>query len=138
MCPDHNLSNRRVRMSGTKVLFQPFSSSVGVDFWFKLAEKKIEEFKLSESPVPIFGQYNSSQFSTSQETQASEGVVQLPNLFQLSSTSLQPQNSEGQQSKINNFSPGTLYNTNTVESFASIDKKILFDRVASQVCLGVK
>lgn len=128
------ITQYKIIMTQPNVLFQPFSSSVSVDFWFELAKKKVEEYKLSESPVPIHGQYNNSQFSISQETKAAEGG-QLPNIFSLDSNSLRMTRENAQTPKATNTSPGTLYNTNTVESFTALvkDSGRILDRAASQV-----
>ncbi|PRP80417.1 hypothetical protein PROFUN_11963 [Planoprotostelium fungivorum] len=112
--------------------YQPFSTSVSVDFWFELTKKKLEEYKLSEAPVYIRGQYNASQFAALQETQAAEGKAQLPAVFQIDSESLHHEK-PAQGVQFSCVSPGVLHNTNTSETFASLDKVVLLDKVAAQI-----
>jgi len=118
-------------MSEAKVLqFQPFTSNVSIDFWFELAKRKLEQYKLSEEPVPLTGLYNASHYAQTSSTEA----VSLPSLFQLSKESFEHTGAAFTTSSINSCSStGTMYNTNTTESFVNMDKKILFDRLASQI-----
>ena len=37
--------------------FAPFSSSADPSFWHALAKQKLNEFKLSDKPVPVVGFY---------------------------------------------------------------------------------
>jgi len=100
------------------VKFQPFTSNVNVSFWHELGRRKLEIFKLSEEPVTIYGYYGI-------DTQND-----LPSYFYLSLESFET-----------DFKPpagyfkaiGTLYNTNTIENFKSLNKQLLFDKTAQMI-----
>lgn len=45
--------------------FSPFSSAIDADFFVKLSQDKINEYKLSQELIPIFASYSSNLFSPS-------------------------------------------------------------------------
>lgn len=45
-------------MEEEKILqFQPFKSSVSISFWYELANKKLETYKLNDQPISLMGYY---------------------------------------------------------------------------------
>ncbi|KAJ7316786.1 hypothetical protein JRQ81_002948 [Phrynocephalus forsythii] len=101
-----------------KLLFVPFSSALDAGFWHELTQKKLNEYKLDETPKAIGGYYYNGdpagmparltlEFSAF-DTNAPTPAHCCPAI-------------------------GTLYNTNTLESFKSCDKKFLLEQAAVEI-----
>lgn len=113
-------------MNNNKPLqFQSLSSLVDPTFWYSLTKEKIDNIKLSDVPLDVYGyySYNSLQSSKTNDN------VKVPSFLQLNSNSLTNES-------IPPFSfpmKGLLKNTNTIEDFQKLDKKGLFEEVSKKI-----
>lgn len=113
---------------GSILQFAPFQSSVDEGFWHRLSSLKLNKLGIDESPIPITGFY------------APCSHLQVSNHLSLLTESL-PSDSDEQSStaEISRGSrnkctvPGTLYNSNTLESFYTIDKQSLLKQEAKKI-----
>ncbi|XP_054834470.1 ubiquitin-like modifier-activating enzyme ATG7 isoform X2 [Eublepharis macularius] len=101
-----------------KLQFVPFSSALDAGFWHELTQKKLNEYKLDESPKMIKGYYYNGD------------PAGMPARLTLEFSAFD----------MNAPTPahccpavGTLYNTNTLESFKSCDKKFLLEQAANEI-----
>uniref|UniRef100_A0A287DEJ5 Ubiquitin-like modifier-activating enzyme ATG7 n=1 Tax=Ictidomys tridecemlineatus TaxID=43179 RepID=A0A287DEJ5_ICTTR len=106
-----------------KLQFAPFSSALDVGFWHELTQKKLNEYRLDEAPKDIKGYYYNGD---------SAG---LPARLTLEFSAFD----------MNAPTPahccpavGTLYNTNTLESFKTADKKLLLEQAANEIWESIK
>eukprot|EP01112_Ceratiomyxa_fruticulosa_P011811 TRINITY_DN3239_c0_g2_i5.p1 TRINITY_DN3239_c0_g2~~TRINITY_DN3239_c0_g2_i5.p1 ORF type:complete len:623 (+),score=106.10 TRINITY_DN3239_c0_g2_i5:111-1979(+) len=103
--------------------FQPFSSAVNVSFWYELGKLKLDRFKLAEEPIPINGYYTTGIHS---------GIPSFINLER--------------DAFFTPFTPpprsymvqGTLFNTNTLETFKGLPKPKLFSDLAEKIWEDIK
>jgi len=105
--------------------FQSLSSLVDPSFWYSLTKEKIDNLKLSDEPIDIYGYYSYNSLQSSKSNDA----VKIPSFLQLNSSSL---NNES----VPPFSfpmKGLLKNTNTIEDFQKLDKKALFEEVSRKI-----
>ncbi|XP_008588795.1 PREDICTED: ubiquitin-like modifier-activating enzyme ATG7, partial [Galeopterus variegatus] len=107
----------------TKLQFAPFSSALDVGFWHELTQKKLNEYRLDEAPKDIKGYYYNGD------------PAGLPARFTLEFSAFD----------MNAPTPahccpavGTLYNTNTLESFKTADKKLLLEQAANEIWESIK
>ncbi|XP_043407439.1 ubiquitin-like modifier-activating enzyme ATG7 isoform X9 [Chelonia mydas] len=106
-----------------KLQFVPFTSALDAGFWHELTQKKLNEYRLDETPKGIKGYYyNGDPFG-------------LPARLTLEFSAFD----------VNAATPahccpavGTLYNTNTFESFKSCDKKSLLEKAANEIWETIK
>uniref|UniRef100_A0A8C0GNL7 Ubiquitin-like modifier-activating enzyme ATG7 n=1 Tax=Chelonoidis abingdonii TaxID=106734 RepID=A0A8C0GNL7_CHEAB len=111
------------RMRIPKLQFVPFTSALDAGFWHELTQKKLNEYRLDETPKGIKGYYyNGDPFG-------------LPARLTLEFSAFD----------MNAATPahccpavGTLYNTNTFESFKSCDKKSLLEKAANEIWETIK
>ncbi|CAL1279855.1 unnamed protein product [Larinioides sclopetarius] len=105
----------------TKELLQfvPFSSAVDAGFWYQLSKKKLDVFKLSDSPVEIFGFYSYNSSLTSLPPIANIDYSAFNNEMQIPSSSFPMK--------------GVVINTNTLEDFKVKDKKALLQSVGQSI-----
>ncbi|KAE8612792.1 hypothetical protein XENTR_v10012990 [Xenopus tropicalis] len=101
-----------------KLQFVPFTSALDAGFWHQLTQKKLNEYRLDETPKEIKGHYYNGD------------PAGLPTRLTLEFSAFD----------VNTPTParccpalGSLYNTNTLESFKSCDKKALLDRAANEI-----
>ncbi|XP_066553921.1 ubiquitin-like modifier-activating enzyme ATG7 [Amia ocellicauda] len=101
-----------------KLQFAPFSSALEAGFWHELTQKKINDYRLDESPKSIKGYYYNGD------------PVGLPTRLTLEFSAFD----------VDGPTParccpvvGTLYNTNTLEAFKSCDKKELMEKGAKEI-----
>uniref|UniRef100_A0ABM5FK84 Ubiquitin-like modifier-activating enzyme ATG7 n=1 Tax=Pogona vitticeps TaxID=103695 RepID=A0ABM5FK84_9SAUR len=101
-----------------KLQFVPFSSALDAGFWHELTQRKLNEYKLDETPKAIRGYYYNGD------------PAGMPARLTLEFSAFD----------INTPTPahccpaiGTLYNTNTLESFKSCDKKFLLEQAAIEL-----
>ncbi|KAJ7947078.1 ubiquitin-like modifier-activating enzyme atg7 [Quillaja saponaria] len=113
---------------GSVLQFASFQSVVDEGFWHRLSSLKLNKLGINDSPIPITGFYAPCTHS------------QVSNHLTLSSESLPSESSEessisasihGNRNRC--FVPGTLYNTNTVESFHALDKLNLLKAEAKKI-----
>eukprot|EP00798_Chlamydomonas_sp_ICE-L_P015222 gene15222-21301_t len=97
--------------------FAQLQSCVDASFWSELASKKLDEFKLSEDPVPISGWLTATRYA------------ELPGQLQFDSGAFTP----SAQRKGAHRIPGMLLNLNTEDRFKSLDKKALMKQLGSEV-----
>ncbi|XP_067907947.1 ubiquitin-like modifier-activating enzyme ATG7 isoform X2 [Heterodontus francisci] len=110
--------------SGRLVLqFAPFSSALDAGFWHELTQRKLNDYRLDESPRNIRGYYYNGD------------PAGLPTRLTLEFSAFD----------VNAVTPprccpafGTLYNTNTLQSFKSIDKKALLEQVGKETWDAIK
>jgi ubiquitin-like modifier-activating enzyme ATG7 len=93
----------------TIVKFQPFTSAPNISFWHELCKQKLDVFKLDEGAVTIHGTYT---INTHHLFPASFFIDQ--NAFQ----------EDFKPPPYHYAVPGLLYNTNTIEGFNDLDKKV--------------
>ncbi|XP_063267580.1 ubiquitin-like modifier-activating enzyme ATG7 isoform X1 [Prinia subflava] len=103
--------------------FAPFSSALDAGFWHQLTQRKLTEYRLDESPRAIKGYYYNGD------------PLGLPARLTLEFSAFD----------MNASIParccpvfGTLYNTNTLETFKSCDKKSLLDKEANEIWESIK
>lgn len=107
----------------TKLQFVPFSSALDAGFWHELTQKKLNEYRLDESAKVIKGYYYNGD------------PAGLPTRLTLEFSAFD----------MNAPTParccpaiGCLYNTNTLDSFKSRDKKALLDQAANEIWDAIK
>ena len=98
--------------------FQSFLSSPDISFWHAYAKRKLEIYKLSEDPVEIYGTFSNDNAHN-----------HVPARISLQSSSFEKVSPPPFQFR----APGTLYITNTIESFKEKDKKAIFNEQSQQV-----
>ncbi|KAI4893878.1 hypothetical protein NFI96_022437 [Prochilodus magdalenae] len=106
-----------------KLQFAPFSSALEAGFWHQLTQKKLNDYRLDESPKSIKGYYYNGDPSG------------LPTRLTLEFSAF-----ETDEPTPAHCCPavGTLYNTNTLEAFKSTDKKALLDQAANEIWNAIK
>ncbi|PKU72496.1 Ubiquitin-like modifier-activating enzyme atg7 [Dendrobium catenatum] len=111
--------------------FIPFQSSADEGFWRRLSSLKLDTLGLDQSPIPITGEFFSFLSAC---FYAPCSHPQVPNPLKLMAESLPD---DPLQLVIGNRNkcpvPGTLYNTNTLESFRALDKDALLKMEARKV-----
>ncbi|OWM63484.1 hypothetical protein CDL15_Pgr026244 [Punica granatum] len=105
--------------------FAPFQSVVDEGFWHRLSSLKLNELGIDDSPIPISGFY------------APCSHPQVSNHLTLLSESLPSEASEKSSTSHGNrnrcWVPGTLYNTNTLETYHGLDKQALLKAEAKKI-----
>jgi len=99
---------------GNALQFQAFASAVDASFWRSLAQKKLDEYKLSDSPQGLFGHYGASRH------------VMVGALFNMGDYSFHQTPTKPLDACP---SPVTLINCNTMEAFKAIDKVHVLTRI---------
>uniref|UniRef100_A0A8C5WLY2 Ubiquitin-like modifier-activating enzyme ATG7 n=1 Tax=Leptobrachium leishanense TaxID=445787 RepID=A0A8C5WLY2_9ANUR len=106
-----------------KLQFVPFSSALDAGFWHELTQKKLNVYRLDESAKEIKGYYYNGD------------PMGLPARLTLEFSAFD----------VNAPTPtrccpvlGSLYNTNTLESFKSCDKKSLLEKAANEIWESIK
>uniref|UniRef100_A0A6Q2XLE8 Ubiquitin-like modifier-activating enzyme ATG7 n=1 Tax=Esox lucius TaxID=8010 RepID=A0A6Q2XLE8_ESOLU len=101
-----------------KLQFAPFSSALEAGFWHQLTQKKLNDYRLDESPKNIKGYYYNGD------------PVGLPTRLTLEFSAFE----------VDGPTPvrccpvtGTLFNTNTLEAFKTSDKKALLEQQAKEI-----
>lgn len=98
--------------------FAPFSSALDAGFWHELTQRKLNDYRLDESPKNISGHYYNGDPSG------------LPARLTLEFSAFDV---DGQTPAHCCPAFGTLYNTNTLESFKACDKKALIEKAAKEI-----
>ncbi|OXB61248.1 hypothetical protein ASZ78_006383 [Callipepla squamata] len=106
-----------VESGSSKLQFAPFSSALNVGFWHELTQKKLNEYRLDETPKVIKGYYYNGDPSG------------FPARLTLEFSAFD-MNASIPARCCPAF--GTLYNTNTFETFKSCDKKSLLEKEANE------
>uniref|UniRef100_A0A3B5AB76 Ubiquitin-like modifier-activating enzyme ATG7 n=1 Tax=Stegastes partitus TaxID=144197 RepID=A0A3B5AB76_9TELE len=101
-----------------KLQFAPFSSALEAGFWHQLTQKKLNDYRLDESPKCIKGYYYNGD------------PVGLPTRLNLEFSAFDV---DGPTPARCSPAAGTLYNTNTLDSFKTIDKKALLEKEAKEI-----
>ncbi|XP_041130134.1 ubiquitin-like modifier-activating enzyme ATG7 [Polyodon spathula] len=101
-----------------KLQFAPFSSALDAGFWHELTQKKLNDYGLDESPKSIKGHYFNGDPSG------------LPTRLSLEFNAFDV---DGPTPARCCPAIGTLYNTNTLESFKTCDKKALLEKAAQEI-----
>uniref|UniRef100_A0A6B2KZK5 Ubiquitin-like modifier-activating enzyme ATG7 n=1 Tax=Arcella intermedia TaxID=1963864 RepID=A0A6B2KZK5_9EUKA len=97
--------------------FQSWVSSIDSAFWYELGRLKLNEFKLDQSAVPIHAYYGT-------------GYPGVPtHLF----VNLDAFKKDFKAPSYHYKMPGELHNTNTIESFKTLDKKKLSETISKQI-----
>lgn len=107
----------------TKLQFVPFSSALDAGFWHELTQKKLNEYRLDESAKAIKGHYYNGDptgFPTRLTLEFSAFDMNAPTPARCCPA------------------VGCLYNTNTLDSFKSHDKKALLDQAANEIWEAIK
>ncbi|XP_071960528.1 ubiquitin-like modifier-activating enzyme ATG7 [Antedon mediterranea] len=98
--------------------FAPFSSALDTGFWHKLSENKLNLYRLDDKPKEITGYYYNGDPSG------------MPSRLCLEYDAFDKSNGIPPHCFPSN---GTLFNTNTVDDFKNLDKKILLQDAAQQM-----
>ncbi|KAH0519693.1 Ubiquitin-like modifier-activating enzyme ATG7 [Microtus ochrogaster] len=101
----------------SKLQFAPFNSALDVGFWHELTQKKLNEYRLDETPKDIKGYYyngDSAGLPTRLTLEFSAFDMSAPTPARCCPAM------------------GTLYNTNTLEAFKTADKKLLLEQSANE------
>ncbi|NWT38786.1 ATG7 enzyme, partial [Chroicocephalus maculipennis] len=107
----------------SKLQFAPFSSALDAGFWHELTQKKLNEYRLDETPKVIKGYYYNGD------------PLGLPARLTLEFSAFD-MNASIPARCCPAF--GTLYNTNTFETFKSCDKKSLLEKEANEIWEAIK
>ncbi|KAK5574485.1 hypothetical protein RB653_009738 [Dictyostelium firmibasis] len=118
-------------MSNT-LQFKEFSSFVNISFWHELSNKKLDELKLSEEPIPLNAHYT---FSPSQ--QLDPFLCLEFNAFLKNNTINTTENTYVLPPR-SYLSHGTLFNYNTVDDFKQSPKLKLFDEASKRIWNDIK
>uniref|UniRef100_A0A8D3BW61 Ubiquitin-like modifier-activating enzyme ATG7 n=1 Tax=Scophthalmus maximus TaxID=52904 RepID=A0A8D3BW61_SCOMX len=101
-----------------KLQFAPFSSALEAGFWHQLTQKKLNDYRLDESPKCIKGYYYNGD------------PVGLPTRLTLEFSAFDV---DGPTPARCCPAVGTLYNTNTLDAFKTADKKALLEKEAKEI-----
>uniref|UniRef100_A0A665UFK5 Ubiquitin-like modifier-activating enzyme ATG7 n=1 Tax=Echeneis naucrates TaxID=173247 RepID=A0A665UFK5_ECHNA len=101
-----------------KLQFAPFSSALEAGFWHQLTQKKLNDYRLDESPKCIKGYYYNGD------------PVGLPTRLTLEYSAFDV---DGPTPARCCPAVGTLYNTNTLDAFKATDKKALLEKEAKEI-----
>uniref|UniRef100_A0A3Q2TCY0 Ubiquitin-like modifier-activating enzyme ATG7 n=1 Tax=Fundulus heteroclitus TaxID=8078 RepID=A0A3Q2TCY0_FUNHE len=101
-----------------KLQFAPFSSALEAGFWHQLTQKKLNDYRLDESPKCIRGYYYNGD------------PVGLPTRLTLEFSAFDV---DGPTPARCCPALGTLYNTNTLDAFKATDKKALLEKEAKEI-----
>uniref|UniRef100_A0A2K6T6E4 Ubiquitin-like modifier-activating enzyme ATG7 n=1 Tax=Saimiri boliviensis boliviensis TaxID=39432 RepID=A0A2K6T6E4_SAIBB len=107
----------------SKLQFAPFSSALDVGFWHELTQKKLNEYRLDEAPKDIKGYYyngDSAGLPARLTLEFSAFDMSAPTPARCCPA------------------VGTLYNTNTLESFKTADKKLLLEQAANEIWESIR
>ncbi|NWQ82540.1 ATG7 enzyme, partial [Columbina picui] len=107
----------------SKLQFAPFSSALDAGFWHELTQKKLNEYRLDETPKAIKGYYYNGD------------PLGLPARLTLEFSAFD-MNASIPARCCPAF--GILYNTNTLETFKSCDKKSLLEKEANEIWESIK
>ncbi|CAG8519675.1 3466_t:CDS:10 [Gigaspora rosea] len=119
-------------MSSNLVQFVPFSSAVEAPFWHTLSTRKIDVYKLDDTPQSILGYYSVGYSLRSQHD--TEANITMPARLYLGTGAFDTDATSF--SRLPPFtypSPGAIKNTNTIEEFKNLDKNALFRETAEQI-----
>ncbi|TNN82145.1 Ubiquitin-like modifier-activating enzyme ATG7 [Liparis tanakae] len=100
-----------------KLQFAPFSSALEAGFWHQLTQKKLNDYRLDESPKSIKGFYYNGD------------PLGLPTRLTLEFSAFEV---DGPTPARCCPVTGTLYNTNTLDAFKTMDKKALLEKEAKE------
>uniref|UniRef100_A0A671VY63 Ubiquitin-like modifier-activating enzyme ATG7 n=1 Tax=Sparus aurata TaxID=8175 RepID=A0A671VY63_SPAAU len=101
-----------------KLQFAPFSSALEAGFWHQLTQKKLNDYRLDESPKLIKGYYYNGD------------PLGLPTRLTLEFSAFE---ADGPTPARCCPAIGTLYNTNTLDAFKTTDKKALLEKEAKEI-----
>ncbi|XP_034022088.1 ubiquitin-like modifier-activating enzyme ATG7 [Thalassophryne amazonica] len=109
--------------SDLRLQFAPFSSALEAGFWHQLTQKKLNEYRLDESSKPIIGYYYNGD------------PAGLPSRLTLEFSAFD----------VDGPTParccpvvGTLYNTNTLDTFKTTDKRALLEKQAKEIWVAIQ
>ena len=103
--------------------FVPFSSSLDSSFWHTFSQKKLDTIQLNEGKISISATYTNSDPS---------GFNPRISL----DYSVFEENASFSQNYFK--APGSIMNTNTVEKFNQLDKKILLEQESAEIWEAIK
>ncbi|XP_061076484.1 ubiquitin-like modifier-activating enzyme ATG7 isoform X2 [Conger conger] len=105
-----------------KLQFAPFSSALEAGFWHQLTQKKLNEYRLDESPKSIKGYYYNGD------------PAGLPTRLTLEFSAFDVGPTPARCCP----ALGTLYNMNTFEAFKTCDKKVILEKEANEIWQAVQ
>ncbi|GJJ75972.1 ubiquitin-like modifier-activating enzyme ATG7 [Entomortierella parvispora] len=115
--------------------FHPWASAVEASFWQILTQRKMDVFKLDDSPKSILGYYATGQ---QVRVPGKDTTVAMPARLCLG-TGAFPESPHVDHNTLNRIpafsfpAPGLVKNTNTIEDFKALDKTALFKMVVDQI-----
>ncbi|XP_056129135.1 ubiquitin-like modifier-activating enzyme ATG7 isoform X2 [Lampris incognitus] len=101
-----------------KLQFAPFCSALEAGFWHQLTQKKLNDYRLDESPKCIKGYYYNGD------------PIGLPTRLTLEFSAFDV---DGPTPARCCSAVGTLYNTNTLDAFKTADKKAMLEKEAKEI-----
>ncbi|XP_028680931.1 ubiquitin-like modifier-activating enzyme ATG7 [Erpetoichthys calabaricus] len=106
-----------------KLQFTPFSSALDAGFWHELTRRKLNDYRLDESPRRIKGYYCNGD---------PDG---LPMRLTLEFSAFEMESATPTRCCA---ATGLLYNTNTLESFKACDKKALLQKSVEEIWKSIE
>uniref|UniRef100_A0A3P9NJ67 Ubiquitin-like modifier-activating enzyme ATG7 n=1 Tax=Poecilia reticulata TaxID=8081 RepID=A0A3P9NJ67_POERE len=113
-----DISGASLSSEDLKLQFAPFSSALEAGFWHQLTQKKLNDYRLDESPKCIKGYYYNGD------------PVGLPTRLTLEFSAFDV---DGPTPARCCPALGMLYNTNTLDAFKAADKKALLEKEAKEI-----
>uniref|UniRef100_A0A096LQD5 Ubiquitin-like modifier-activating enzyme ATG7 n=1 Tax=Poecilia formosa TaxID=48698 RepID=A0A096LQD5_POEFO len=113
-----HISGASLSSEDLKLQFAPFSSALEAGFWHQLTQKKLNDYRLDESPKCIKGYYYNGD------------PVGLPTRLTLEFSAFDV---DGPTPARCCPALGMLYNTNTLDAFKAADKKALLEKEAKEI-----
>ncbi|KAI8871380.1 E1-like protein-activating [Ramicandelaber brevisporus] len=107
--------------------FVPFASAVDAQFWLALADRKLHDLRLDDSPQPLQAFYSTA---TATAAAAASSSHQQPPRLELTEAGL---DTKGSVPSGSISIPGTLHNANTLDAFKAWDKNAMFARAADRI-----
>lgn len=109
------------------VKFAPLVGAAGPDLWQQLADMKLNTLRLSESPVPLRGYYESSRH------EAVGSVLRVDSVAASNAADDEDGDAEALGASRGVTVDGELRNFNTMEGFKSCDRARLMQDAAKQI-----
>ncbi|KAJ0017542.1 hypothetical protein Pint_10420 [Pistacia integerrima] len=116
------------QQAGSILQFAPFQSAVDEGFWHRLSSLKLNKLGIDDSPIPITGFYAPCTHS-----QVSNHLTLLMESLPSDSDEESSVTATSHGNRNRCSVPGTLYNTNTLESFRAIDRESLLKEEAKKI-----
>ncbi|KAI8092479.1 E1-like protein-activating enzyme Gsa7p/Apg7p [Halteromyces radiatus] len=104
--------------------------AIDATFWHSLVDKKLNIIQLSQEPQTLQAYYSIGKRTTNDTI--------LPPQLCIPGQALEQQQQKENRPSFTIPTKGTLINTNTLEQFQTMDKKILFDQTAEKIWQSIQ